>query len=78
MIRRFEKHAVTPEKVAADIIQGIEKNRYLVITSFDIRVAWWAKRRLFFAYNLAMIVISRFFRRMARKAAPPALDRDAT
>ncbi|ABW68626.1 SDR family oxidoreductase [Desulfosudis oleivorans] len=78
MIRRFEKHAVTPEKVAADIIQGIEKNRYMVITSFDIRMAWWAKRRFFFAYHLAMIVISRFFRRMARKAAPAALDRDAT
>lgn len=78
MIRRFEKHAVTPEKVAADIIRGIEKNRYLVITSFDIRLAWWAKQKFFLAYHMSMILINQVFRRMARKAAPPALDRDAS
>ncbi|MFZ5565176.1 MAG: SDR family oxidoreductase [Thermodesulfobacteriota bacterium] len=78
MIRRFEKHAVTPEKVAADIIRGIEKNRYLVITSFDIRLAWWAKQKFSLAYHMSMILINQVFRRMARKAAPPALDRDAS
>lgn len=78
LIQRFEKHAVSPEKVAADIIQGIEKNRYLVTTSFDIRLGYWTKRKLFPLYHIAMILINRLFTRAAKKAGPPpALKKDA-
>lgn len=71
LIRRFEKHAVSPEKVAADIIRAIKKNRYLVITSFDIRLACWVKKWCFPAYHLSMIFINRFFTKMAGKATIP-------
>src|SRR3954454_4033934 len=36
---RFRRSAVTPETAAARIIEGIERNRYWVYTSRDIRVA---------------------------------------
>jgi NAD(P)-dependent dehydrogenase (short-subunit alcohol dehydrogenase family) len=42
---RFEKRAVTPEKVADAILKGIYKNRYLVYSSNDIRFGyWWARK----------------------------------
>lgn len=77
-VARFEKHAVSPGKVAADIIRGIEKNRYLVTTSFDIRMGYWVKRKIFFPYHITMIMINWLFRQAAKKAEPPALDRDAS
>lgn len=51
---RFEKRAVSPEHVAAKIVEGIEKNRYLVFTSRDIQLAFWAQRWFPPAYRLAM------------------------
>ena len=33
----FARHAVTPEKAAAAIVRGVEKGRYMVYTSQDIR-----------------------------------------
>ena len=36
---RFERHAVSPEHVAEKIVSGIEKNRYMVFTSADVRLA---------------------------------------
>ncbi|MBY6414597.1 SDR family oxidoreductase [Rhodococcus sp. BP-252] len=42
---RFEKRAVTPDKVAEAILKGIYKNRYLVYSSNDIRFGyWWARK----------------------------------
>lgn len=42
---RFEKRAVTPDKVADAILKGIYKNRYLVYSSNDIRFGyWWARK----------------------------------
>lgn len=53
---RFEKRAVSPERVAAKILEGIEKDRYLVFTSNDIRVGYWAQRLCPPLYELAMRV----------------------
>jgi len=58
MVGRFERHAVTPENVAHDIIRGIKRNRFMVITSFDIKLAYWLKRKLFPLYHAAMIVMN--------------------
>jgi NAD(P)-dependent dehydrogenase (short-subunit alcohol dehydrogenase family) len=58
MVGKFEKHAVTPEKVAREIIRGIKKNKFMVITSFDITLAYWLKRKLFPVYHAAMIVMN--------------------
>ncbi len=58
LIKKFESRSVTPERVARDIIRGIKKNIYLVTTSFDIRLAYWFKRKLFIAYHIVMIALN--------------------
>jgi NAD(P)-dependent dehydrogenase (short-subunit alcohol dehydrogenase family) len=54
LIARFERHAVSPEHVAARILTGIEKDQYLVFTSRDIRAGHFVQRTFPFAYELAM------------------------
>jgi NAD(P)-dependent dehydrogenase (short-subunit alcohol dehydrogenase family) len=51
---RFEKRAVSPEHVARKILEGIEKDRYLVFTSRDIQLGYWAQRLCPPLYELAM------------------------
>jgi NAD(P)-dependent dehydrogenase (short-subunit alcohol dehydrogenase family) len=41
---RFARRAVSPEHVAAKVVEGIERDRYLVFTSADIRLAFLAQR----------------------------------
>ncbi len=54
LTRRFEKRAVTPEKVAACILSGIEKNRFLVYTSPDVRFGYWWARKFAPPYEFVM------------------------
>jgi NAD(P)-dependent dehydrogenase (short-subunit alcohol dehydrogenase family) len=54
MKRKFSDHAISPDRVASQIVRAIIKNRFLVITSADIRAAYWFKRNLFFVYNFIM------------------------
>jgi NAD(P)-dependent dehydrogenase (short-subunit alcohol dehydrogenase family) len=54
LVARFEKHAVSPEQVAAKILEGIAKNRYMVFTSRDIQVGYWFQRKFAPPYELAM------------------------
>jgi NADP-dependent 3-hydroxy acid dehydrogenase YdfG len=42
--RLFSRHAIAPEKVADLIISAIEKNRYMVITTMDIKLLYLLKR----------------------------------
>jgi NAD(P)-dependent dehydrogenase (short-subunit alcohol dehydrogenase family) len=44
LIERFERHAVSPEHVAARIIAGLQRNRYLVFTSTDIHALYLVQR----------------------------------
>jgi NAD(P)-dependent dehydrogenase (short-subunit alcohol dehydrogenase family) len=53
-IRRFERRAVAPERAAEAILRGVEKDRYLVFTSRDIRVGHWVQRFFPPAYEAAM------------------------
>jgi NAD(P)-dependent dehydrogenase (short-subunit alcohol dehydrogenase family) len=57
--RRFERHAVSPEHVAEKILAGIEKNRYLVFTSNDIRLAFWLQRWFPPGYEAIMRALNR-------------------
>ena len=59
MKRRFERHAVSPEHVAEKILAGIERNRYLVFTSADIRLAFWLQRWFPPAYEAIMRALNR-------------------
>jgi NAD(P)-dependent dehydrogenase (short-subunit alcohol dehydrogenase family) len=65
---RFRRHAVTPEKAAAKILEGIERNRYWVYTSRDIQVWHFLQRRFETPYALAMRVLNDRFNAILRKA----------
>jgi NAD(P)-dependent dehydrogenase (short-subunit alcohol dehydrogenase family) len=65
---RFEKHAVSPERVAEKIVEGIEKNRYMVFTSRDIQVGYWFQRKFAPPYELAMRELNRQLTRVAERA----------
>ncbi|MEX2105957.1 MAG: hypothetical protein WD810_03560 [Solirubrobacterales bacterium] len=54
LIARFEKRAVGPERVADRILEGVEKGRYMVFTSADIRIAYWFQRKFALPYEIAM------------------------
>jgi len=64
---RFERHAVSPEHVAEKILGGIEKNRYLVFTSADIRVAFWLQRWFPPAYRAIMRALNRRLVKVVRR-----------
>jgi NAD(P)-dependent dehydrogenase (short-subunit alcohol dehydrogenase family) len=66
---RFERRAVTPEHVAAKIVEGIERDRYLVFTSPDIRLAFLAQRWFPPAYELAMRRLNAELTAVARSAS---------
>ncbi|HVY96962.1 MAG TPA: SDR family oxidoreductase [Solirubrobacterales bacterium] len=54
LVRRFERHAVSPERVAAKILEGIRKDRYMVFTSRDTQVGYWFQRKFAWPYEMAM------------------------
>jgi NAD(P)-dependent dehydrogenase (short-subunit alcohol dehydrogenase family) len=66
--RRFEKRAVTPEHVAEKILDGIEKNRYLVFTSRDIQLAFLLQRWFPPGYELIMRLMNRRLVAVAERA----------
>jgi NAD(P)-dependent dehydrogenase (short-subunit alcohol dehydrogenase family) len=75
--RRFRAHAITPERAAAAILRGVERNQYLVFTSPDIRVGHWFQRKFALPYELAMRLLNVGFQRAVRAAAAQAEPRAA-
>lgn len=65
---RFERHAITPEKAAECIVRGIERNKYLVLTSPDITIGHLAQRVFPWGYRFAMTRLNRELMAVARKA----------
>lgn len=65
LIALFERRAVSPEKVAAKILEAIEKNRYLVFTSPDGRILHWFQRHFEWPYRLLMHLMNRELNRAA-------------
>jgi NAD(P)-dependent dehydrogenase (short-subunit alcohol dehydrogenase family) len=54
LVERFERHAVSPERVAERILAGIERNRYMVFTSADTRIGYWVQRKFALPYEMTM------------------------
>lgn len=54
----FRKVAISPDKVAEIILKAIKHNRFLVITSSDIKLLFLLKRFLNPLYNLVMRLMS--------------------
>jgi len=51
---KFSERAIAPEKVAKQIINAIKKDKFLVLTSFDIKALFWFKRKIAPLYRLIM------------------------
>jgi len=66
LIALFERRAVSPEKVAEKILDGIQRNRYMVFTSPDGRFLHWLQRKFSPPYELVMRVMNRELDRAAR------------
>ena len=67
-ISQFKRHAVTPEKAAAIILKGVERNTYLVFTSPDIWAAHMLQRVFPPGYEVIMRVLNARMSAMARRA----------
>ncbi|MGF6888858.1 NAD(P)-dependent dehydrogenase (short-subunit alcohol dehydrogenase family) [Nocardia sp. GAS34] len=52
--KQFQRHASSPERVAERILRGIERNRFLIHTSFDVRFGYWWARKFAWPYEFAM------------------------
>lgn len=68
MTGRFQRHAASPEKVAALMLKGVERDRQLVFTSVDIRAAFALQRYFPPGYDLLFRGINREFMRITGKA----------
>ena len=66
MTKRFQEHAVTPEKAAERILAAVERNRYWVYTSRDIRIAHFLQRRFEIPYVWIMRAVNKRFAAIAR------------
>jgi NADP-dependent 3-hydroxy acid dehydrogenase YdfG len=64
----FLKRAITPERVAELIVGAIRKRKFLVITSFDIKLLFFFKKYCFPIYHLVMLTISRIMDKLFKKA----------
>ena len=51
---KFLERAITPEKVAEQIIKAINKNKYLILTSIDMKALYWLKRKFAPLYRFIM------------------------
>ena len=71
MTGRFRRHSSSPEQVAAKIVAGVERERYLVYTSLDIRLAYGLQRVFPPAYNAIMRLLNRQLVAIMKKAARP-------
>jgi len=62
--KMFDRHAVSPERVAHLMLSAVEKKKFLVITSFDIKFVYWCKKHFFPLYHYVLIRISRMMNSM--------------
>lgn len=67
-VAQFEKHAVTPEHAAAVTIRGVERGRYLVFTSPDVRAGHLLQRYVPWGYELVMRVLNRRLQKVLRRS----------
>ncbi len=70
-VDRFSRHAVAADRVADKILAGVEKNRYLIYTSPDIRALYLFKRTAWWPYSVAMRQANVVFTRALRPRPLP-------
>jgi len=65
-VDRFTVYSVTPEKVADKMLAGVQKNRYLIYPSNDVRALYLLKRTMWWPYSAAMRQANVVFTRALR------------
>lgn len=58
-IKKFQRHAVSPDSAAESMLRGVEKGRSMIFTSNDIRFGWYGQRYFPFGYNMVMKIMNR-------------------
>ncbi len=59
----FSRHAIAPERVADLIVDAIEKNKFMVITTTDVKLLYFLKRVFPPAYRAVMRLMTRLLDR---------------
>ena len=62
--QRFARRALSPDTVARITRDAIERNRFLVITSWDVRLLYFIKRHLPRIHHLLLRMLSPFLNRL--------------
>jgi len=70
MKERFRRRAVSPERVAGTILAAVERNRYLVFTSIDIRIGHLLQRYAPPLYDRLMVRLNDELAEVALRAPP--------
>ncbi|HXG29333.1 MAG TPA: SDR family oxidoreductase [Nevskiales bacterium] len=52
--KRFQKQAATPAHAARLILKGMKAGRYMIFTSFDVRLGYWIQRKFAWPYEWVM------------------------
>lgn len=65
-VDRFAGHAISAEKAAEQILNGVRRNRFIVYTSLDIRALYAFKRVAWWPYSVAMRQVNVLFTRALR------------
>lgn len=73
LVGLFSGHAASAEKVADRILAGIVKNRFLILTSADIRALYAFKRLAWRPYGAVMTRVNVVFTRALRPGGAPSL-----
>ncbi len=68
LVARFQRHAVSPERAAEAILEGVRHRRYLVYTSNDIRIGHFIQRKWALPYELAMRALNAHMGAIARRS----------
>ncbi len=64
----FERRAVPPRKVAAAILKGVQRNRYMVFTSPDIWVGYFFQRKFALPYEIVMRIANDRLVKVAKRS----------
>jgi len=59
----FDRIAIPSSKAAESIVSGIEKNRYMIYTNFDIRILYLIKTNAPILYRFLMVTAGKYLRR---------------
>jgi NAD(P)-dependent dehydrogenase (short-subunit alcohol dehydrogenase family) len=65
----FSRHAIAPEKVAGLIVDAVEKNKFMVITTLDIKLLYFLKRTFPPMYRSVLRFMTWFMDRALTRSA---------